>query len=63
MDKQQCKEWLEAHNNSLIISNDNDCGWSIVSGEELKKIDYCPFCGSVLDEDGCTSDLGLEVPF
>ena len=76
--EQQCQEWLYAKHENYVFWSGKVERWNIFGGDEHKIIDYCPFCGSPLDEIGCTKDSegkqasgsnrhkifkDLEVPF
>ena len=57
--EQQCKDWREAAEAWVVNWNEN-VGWHIDYGVESGtwSIDYCPFCGSSLDEKGCIKNWG-----
>ena len=62
-EKQQCDAWQEARKDFIIKIG------GVYFGRKGKfSIDYCPFCGSPLDDQGCTRELradykDIEVPF
>ena len=58
-DKQQCDRWREADEELVVCWTTYNNGWSIVL-QDPYPIEYCPFCGSELDKDGCTGESAIN---
>ena len=53
----QCENWLVAYYDNTVQQDQFD-NWYIQSAIDYADlvIDYCPFCGNKLDENGCTKE-------
>ena len=74
--EQQCQGWLDVEHYNFVFWSASKEKWSLFSGNNHRLIEYCPFCGSPLDDQGCTrnkhglknledniDDDEIEVPF
>lgn len=57
MKNNNCKDWKEKFKKALLYSSGR---WHVCDFyNDIYAIEYCPFCGSELDENGCTHFKGV----